>query len=333
MKKTLNSSKSLQQQKALEFINSGISCNCLVLLKELKLLNFLLDGGSIDLTMISNPKFCTNYTAAYSALITLEKTRVVKRKIDRFSLTALGYALSNYIGLITMLFDGYGLLMAEQTKIAKNKTKLPFKLIRGDSIAEASIHFGKHTVNPLISKIFSRINLRGTICDLGCGLGTRLAWLCKETKNAGLGFENDAKAIQLAKKKFKKERLVSFEKADITRLNGIWEDVTVVMQYFVFHDFLKKKDCVEKLNSYLKHFPNLKCFIYVDVVSPSKAKDQIMPGYDYVHGLLGIKTPTYEETIRLFNLSDYSIIEEQAVPDLPNTFVWILYPNRNLKKN
>ena len=241
----------------------------------------------------------------------------------------MGHALSEYSGLITMLFDGYGHLMAEQKKIAKNQIKEPFKLMRIDSITESSIHFGKNTVDPLIAKVFERIKIQGTICDLGCGLGTRLAWLCKTTGNPGLGFENDEETVQSSRKKFKKEKLISFEKGDIAKLEGIWEDVTVVMQYFVFHDFVKRTECVSILNSYLQNFPNLKCFIYVDIVAPSDAKNQIMPGYDYVHGLLGISTPTYEETIELFAQSNYFVMEEIIVPDLPNTFAWLLCPNKS----
>lgn len=276
--------------------------------------------------MLSNPEFCTNHVAANSALVTLEKTGVVEKSLDEFRLTDLGYALGDYIGLITMLFDGYGSLVSEQKKIAKNQIKAPFKLLRIDAITESSIQFGKNTVDPLVSMIFSRIQTKGTICDLGCGLGTRLAWLCQDTGNPGLGIENDENTVHAARRKFKKEKAISFEKGDIAKLDGVWEDVTVVMQYFVFHDFVKQKECGSILNSYIKNFPNLKCFIYVDVVAPSDTKNQIMPGYDYVHGLLGISTPTYEDTIKLFEQSDYSIIEELAVPDLPNTFAWLLAP-------
>lgn len=331
MKKSLNPKKGLKKE-AIQFISSGISCNCLVLLKELGLLDFLLKGNSLDHAALSNPELCSNYTAAYSAIATLEKTGVIEKSLGKFSLTDLGYSLGEYIGLITMLFDGYGQLMAAQKKIARNQIKLPFKLMSIDAITESSIHFGKNTVDPLIAKVFERIQTKGTICDLGCGLGTRLAWLCQTTGNPGLGFENDDKAVQTSRKKFKKEKLISFEKGDIAKLDGVWEDVTVVMQYFVFHDFVKKKECISILNSYLHNFPNLKCFIYVDIVAPSDAKNQMMPGYDYVHGLLGISTPTYEDTMALFEQSNYSVMEEIPVPDLPNTFAWLLCPKQNLKK-
>lgn len=325
MKKDLND-VGILKKKSMDFINSAISCNCLVLLKNLGVLDALIKGNSVSLSMLSDPGFCANYVAAYSSLTTLEKSGVVERAFDKFNMTDFGCTLSEYIGLITMLFDGYGLLMAEQRNISKNKIKDPFKLMRIDSIIESSVQFGKDTVDPLIKDVFSRIKTTGTICDLGCGLGTRLGWVCKETGNPGLGLENDDGSVLLAREKFKEEPLVSFEKGDISKLDGIWEDITVLMQCFVFHDFVKTKECVSIINSYIKNFPNIKYFVYVDIVSPSDSKKQILPGYDYVHGLLGIETPTYEEIIELFTQSDYQIIEEISVPDLPNTFIWILSP-------
>ena len=330
MKKDCKNRNDLKND-AIRFINYGISCNCLVLLKGMGLLDFLLNGNSLDNTIICNSEFCTNYIAAQSALVTLEKSGVLEKSFGKFNLTEFGHALCGYLGLITMLFDGYGQLMSYQKKIAKNQVKEPFKLMRIDSITESSILFGKNTVDPVISQLFERIKIKGTICDLGCGLGTRLVWMCKTTGNPGLGIENDDKAVRIASKNFKNEKLVSFERGDISNLDGTWEDVTVVMQYFVFHDFVKSSECVSILNSYLHNFPNLKCFIYVDVVAPSETKNQIMPGYDYVHGLLGISTPTYEDTVELFEKSNYSVVEEIPIPDLPNTFAWLLCP-KNLKK-
>lgn len=314
------------KREAIQFINSGISCNCLVLLKELGLLDVLLKGNSLDHAMLSNSEVCSNYTAAYAAIITLEKAGIVEKSFGKFTLTDLGYSLGDYIGLITMLFDGYGELMAAQKKIARNQITSPFELINIDAITESSIYFGKNTVDPLMLQILERIQVKGTICDLGCGLGTRLAWLCQITGNLGLGFENDDKAVQTSREKFKKEKLISFEKGDIAKLDGVWEDVTVVMQYFVFHDFVNKKESISILDSYLQNFPNLTCFIYVDIVAPSEAKNQIMPGYDYVHGLLGISTPTHEDTMALFERSSYSVMEEIPIPNLPNTFAWLLRP-------
>lgn len=327
MKKNLKVDKRLKDA-ALEFINSGISCNCLVLLKELNLLDFLLLGNSIDKEMLSDPHFCSNYTAACSAFVTLEYSGVLTKNLDKFSLSDFGYALCDYIGLILMLFDGYGSLMSEQKKIALNRIKFPSKLMKGDSIAEASIDFGKDTVDPIISKIFKRYNIKGTICDLGCGIGARLSWLCHETGNSGLGIENNDKALHIARNKFKSNKSLSFEKGDICHLEGVWEDVAVVMQYFVFHDFVINKNCVSILNSCLDVFPNLKFFIYVDVLSSSDGDRSIMPGYDYVHGLLGISTPTYNDIIKLFNESNYFVIDEFSMPNMPNTFTWILVPKK-----
>jgi hypothetical protein len=50
---------------ALHFINSGIACNCLVLIKELGLLDLMLKKRAITSAMLLDPQVCSNYTAAY----------------------------------------------------------------------------------------------------------------------------------------------------------------------------------------------------------------------------------------------------------------------------
>jgi len=315
--------------KALNFIDIGVGCNALVSFKTLGLLDFLLKGNSIDYRMLKNSSFCSNFPLARAALITLVKIKVLEEKFGKYQLTNLGYELCNYIGLITMFFDGYGPLIINQSKIAINKISFSHKYLRGDVIAASSIQFGKNTLDPLIKDIFSSFSIRGTFCDLGCGMGTKLAWISKLTGNPGLGFENCKKTVKIISKKFKKNKKLSFEHQDVTNLIGIWEDVTVLMQYFVFHDFTPTQKCAALINSYLKNFPYLRYFIYVDIVAPSSSQDEIMPGFEYVHGLQGIETRTYEETMELFQMSKFEMINENKIPDMPNTFLWILKPNNS----
>lgn len=322
-------SKRGAEKSALGFIANGIACNCLVLLETMGILDFLAQGHSVDISMLHRPDFCSHPVAAESAFLTLEKTGVLEETFGKYSLTELGDSLVEYIGLITMLFEGYGSLMAAQGEIGAHPEKKCGHLMNGKSIAEASILFGKKSVDPLVSHLVKQLQVKGTLCDLGCGVGTRLRWLCEETGNPGLGFENDPGAIALARKTYGEDGQVSIESEDITRLQGVWEDVTVLMQYFVFHDFACTPLWLSTMNAYLDHFPNLSYFIYVDVVAPSETKNELMPGYDYVHGLLGIETPTYEEMRELFDQSKFAVMQERAVPHLPNTFLWVLTPQRH----
>ena len=313
---------------ALDFITTGISCYCLVYLKNVGILELLLQGKSIDCDVLSCAEFAEQRVAIRSALITLERVKVVERRSDAFYLTELGLSLGEYIGLIVLLFEGYGSLMAKQGEIAQHLPCKVSELLNGKSIAESSIQFGKNTVDPLVSRLLLELQSKGTLCDLGCGVGTRLTRLCRETGNPGLGFENDDQAIALARENNQPEDGLIFEKGDITEIKGVFENVVVLMQYFVFHDFVLRGDWVAMIDSYLTNFPNLDYFIYVDIVAPSKVQNGFMPGFDYVHGLQGIETPTYEQMHDQFKQSQFNIKQEIPVPGLPNTFLWVLIPKK-----
>jgi len=151
-----------------------------------------------------------------------------------------------------------------------------------------------------------------------------LSKICKKTGNPGLGFESEPTVVKQANKLLKNTD-VTVELGNISELNGVWEDVVMLMQCHVFHDFTPEQKCIEIMNSYLTSFPNLKCFFYIDTVTPSPAHNELFPGFDYVHGLLGIPTRTYEETQEMFKNSKFKMIKEVPL-DLPNTFIWLLAP-------
>ena len=96
------------------------------------------------------------------------------------------------------------------------------------------------------------------------------------------------------------------------------------MHYFEFHDFTPNEKSIKIIDSFLENFPKLKCFFYMDIVTPSESQGDIMPGYDYVHGLMGIKTRTYEETMEVFIKSRFEVIKERPIVGLPNTYLWVL---------
>ena len=57
-----------------------------------------------------------------------------------------------------------------------------------------------------------------------------------------------------------------------------------------------------------------------------------MPGFDYIHGLQGFTPRTYEETLNTFKKANYKIFQEIEVPNMPNTFIWILKPSKKKQK-
>ncbi len=159
-----------------------------------------------------------------------------------------------------------------------------------------------------------------------------LSSICKVTGNPGLGFDSEPKVVKRAKNQFKRTNII-IEQMDITNFQGIWEDVVVLIQCHVFHDFTPQERCVRLMNSFIDNFPHLKCFFFLDSVAPCDSRDEILPGFDYVHGLLGMKMRTYQETITMFKNSNYTVSKEVQIDGVPNTFLWILVPNVARIKN
>lgn len=317
--------KSELKTMALDFISAGIGCNCLVALSEAGILKQLLKNGSIDKKVIENSN---NPICVKSALVTLEKCEIIERDCNIFKITEFGMALSEYIGLITIFFDGYSTLVANQSQIVQNKCSNLANLVKWPVVAKSSIHISEKTVDIAIAQELMNLKLSGTICDLGCGCGVMLSKICHITNNPGLGFESSPSTVNQAQAQLAGN--ITVEVADITNLQGVWEDVVFLMQAFVFHDFTPNENCINIMDSYLENFPNLKYFFYIDIMTPSPAKNELFPGFDYVHGLLGTSTRTYEETLNMFDQSKYTILKEVSIPDLPNTFLWILSPKRGI---
>lgn len=319
-----NSNKaSVLKKQALDFISAGVGCNCLIALHEAGVLEELLKNGYINAAEIEN---YGNAICLRSALVTLERCKILTKNGNNFEITPFGRTLLEYLGLITIFFDGYMMLISHQAQIAKNKKINHDKLINWPAIAKSSTYISEKMVTPIIIQELSKLRISGTICDLGCGCGTMLSKICESTRNSGLGFESASQTVKEANQYCSSN--VTIEVEDITAIQGIWEDVVVLIQAFVFHDFYPKDACTSLMDSYLNNFPNLRYFLYIDIVSPSKASNQLFPGFDYVHGLLGAPTRTYEETLDMLFQSNYKILKEVTIPFLPNTFLWILSPKK-----
>jgi hypothetical protein len=326
---TNNSINQNFQNQALYFITAGIGCNCLISIKELGLFDTFISKNCVTVNDINST---TNAPLAYSALYTLESCHIVKKNGYNFELTDLGIALSNNLGLVSMLFDGYADLIAHQTEISQSSGVNCNNLIRGKSVSQSAVTLAKSTFDPVLLREVSLLEFSGAICDLGCGYGRMLSQLCEHTGNSGIGFDSEPTVVKEAAKTFEKTN-ISIHHADITKIDGTWEKVNLLLQCHVFHDFNPAKNCIETMNSYLNNFPNLRYFLYLDTVGPSSSHPSILPGFDYVHGLQGFLPRTYEETINIFTDSKYDMVKEVKIPHLPNTFLWILTPKGKSDEN
>lgn len=310
------------QNSALRFASIGVGCFALTFIDRIGLLSSLLIKGFIcDSDVEKFEQF--KKTASRSALVSLESCGVLTRIDNRYKLTSLGNNLVKYIGLFTMVFEGYGELMAKGVQIGLGKVKQPEKFINEASVAKSSVQFGESAVDLEVETLIKSLNIKGTICDLGCGSADRLLKLCKATNLPGLGLDSSAAAVRIARKTTKSYPLIEIEQEDGANLQGVWEDVQVLMQCFMIHDICPDQKLVECLISYKRNFPNLEYIVIVDIVAPDDPVSTFMPAFDYVHGLLGIDTRRYDRFVSLFERSGYDLAKEVSL-NMPNTYLWVL---------
>ncbi len=314
----------LTKVECLDFVTIGLACHALCLIEYAGVLETIKNEGTLRESRLQKYK---NHHLVRAALVTLVGAKILALTNNAYSLTDLGKILTRNIGALMLPFVGYRSLLAKQFELLDNPTSWKDSDIDYSAIALSSIEFGLQDLDPIVLDIFKTIKPKGTICDLGCGTGKKLAKIGEATNCSGLGIEKNAKVIKESEK-FTSQRS-EIIRGDITNLKGIWEDVEVVMISFVYHDINPMKKCIKFLNSIHKHFPRSRCLIVIDIVSLSENLPSIMPGFDYVHGLQGITPRSYEETLETFAKANFNILREIDVPNMPNTFIWVLEINTN----
>lgn len=313
-------------KQALQFISSAISCSSMVLLDSLNLLSLFVAPSKFSPAEYYSQHPEIPSITVDAAILTLEKSNVIEAHQTGFHFTALGYELYEQLPLIQILFKGYGKLIASQSAHPSQGNQHLSSLIDGKAIAEASVPFSEKYIYPQVKQEIQHRKLTRTLCDLGCGSADHLIELCTDLKLNGLGIDLDPDAMAIAKKKTQHLDHIEVLLGDITQIQTTYLNVDAVMQWHVLHDISDESTCVEVINSTLTCFPNLQCFFYVDIVTPSAQHPEFMPGFDYIHGLQNIRTRTYEETLKLFDQSQFTVEKEIKIKEMPNTFFWILTP-------
>lgn len=312
--------KGSEEKKYWKFLTVGFACHSLCLLEESGILPILLEKGTYlekDINRAPNPPLLR------SAFVTLVDADVLEWSDETFFLTDFGRYLGENIGTFLITFIGYRKLLAKQDLLLNHPEQWDDSEIDYQSVAVSSINFGHRFVDPILVEIVKEIQPRGTICDLGCGTGEKLVNFCAAAQTSGLGFENDRKVVDDSKTFTKGHPEIEIIQADITKLKGIWEDVEMGFIGMVLHDFDEKK-CVTFLKSLAEHFPWMRSLIIFDIVTMSQEVPTILPGFDYVHGLQGIRPRTHRENLEVFEKAGYALRKEVVVPHMPNTYIWVL---------
>jgi hypothetical protein len=311
-------------ERVLNFVSTGVGCFALTLVQSVGIVNSLIERGYFHEDDLKNSKKFKNFPAIRAALLSLCLCDLLTKDKEKYFLTTLGKQLVDHIGLVTMVFGGYGELMAKGISIALGKVKKPEKYLKNAVIALSSIQFGEK-VDPILTEVIKKLDLKGTICDVGCGSADRLLRLCKDTSLPGLGLDSSHEAVAIARRAVEPHQNISIEYANAVELEGVWEDVQLLMQCFMTHDIFPDDQFIKSLSAYRKNFPNLRYFIVIDIVAPEDSLESHMPAYDFVHGLLGIETRKYGRFTSLFLQSGYKIAKEICI-DMPNTYLWVLKP-------
>ncbi len=132
--------ESIFNGNAIDFISAGVGCNCLVVLHQTGILDLLLDRGYLNSKEIND---YNNPICIESVLATLRKCGILEIKNKKFIITRFGVKIAKYIGLITMVFDGYGDLISNQREIATAPFLRPEKLIRGSVVSRSAVQLAK----------------------------------------------------------------------------------------------------------------------------------------------------------------------------------------------
>lgn len=299
----------------LQFISNSIGCFALSFLSTKKILDQIAIGQIEEDSLDTH----TDRVAIRSAIHTLIQCKIIDIDKRPYQLTPFGKSVVDHISLIQMLLGGYGNLLVRSIVETPSQS-----LVHDCEVAKASIPFGKNSIDPIVLEEMPFLQPNGTICDLGCGIPTRLINFCTQFGMPGLGIDYSKKTLDIGKKLIKQYEKITLERGDVTQLKKIWRDVDIVMQYFVLHDITPASKCISVLENYQIQFPNFRYFLYIDIVF-SLTKEH-MPGFDYVHGLQNIQTRSYEETVELFTKASLTIHKERKIERLPNTYLWILTP-------
>ncbi|MDP1608386.1 MAG: methyltransferase domain-containing protein [Chlamydiales bacterium] len=311
---------------AMEFIAIGLASQALCLLDASGVLKALKEKEIFYKRQIDN---FNNSHLMKAAFLTLVETKVLLSDHEGYKLTRLGHDLVDHIGILTVPLLGYRKLFANQLQILKDPSSTSHKDIDFSALALASNDFGLMDLDPLLLEIFIKLRPKGTICDLGCGSGEKLRKICKATGVPGLGIDQSEQVIKKSRNQTEHFPKIEMITGNITKLENVWEDVELALMCFVCHDIVSFEQCAQVLKSLYVTFPRLRYLVLADIVSPSEKVPTIMPGFDYVHGLQGITTRNYEETLEVFKLANFNVFNEFKVPNMPNTFIWILQPLNN----
>ncbi|MGV8949115.1 MAG: class I SAM-dependent methyltransferase [Candidatus Paracaedibacter sp.] len=304
----------------------GISIHSVIMLKLCGILSILEKKEEITLKDIS--EFLPNISLVpiKSALLSLTFTKIINHENSIYKLTPLGKEVINSLEEFMLWFGAYSNLCANAADIVLGKTKITDDYINGALVGTSSAKIGEKNVDPYFFKVLDKLELQGTIGDLGCGSGERLQKICDKYNLNGIGIDINQDAIDYAKKNNNSNKNLSFIVNDVTALVNQWPEVSLIFQAFMTHHIIPDNHCINVLSDYKKSFPNAKYLIILDTVLPEEYTNEaelFTPGFLFVHGLQGLEPRRRQDILHIFKKANFNLIEEVKL-SVPNSYLWLL---------
>lgn len=314
---------------AKEMFSATISSHALVSLNSIGILEYLKIKERADMDSIKLDFPLINKNAVQAALISLTFVNIISYNNGVFSFTEKGIEILKSIGEFNLWLRAYSKIYPKMEKILSGEEAVNYNDINSEFVAISSAEIGANKVDQYLFEVLDSIEFSGSICDLGCGSGKRIYSICKRKKTNGLGIDISEDAIQFANKNYKlinDENKIKFYREDVTKLNDVYKEVSILLQTFMTHHIIPEKYCSEVFNSYKSKFPNAKYFIILDTVWPEEINnipELFTSGFLLIHGLQGLVPRTKENIYKIFELSQLELLREVKL-GVPNSYIWLL---------
>jgi SAM-dependent methyltransferase len=267
-----------------------------------------------------------------ATLAVLEDHGVVDASNGTFRLTPIGESMLRFRGFFTWAIGGYSAYLEHLPRILLGGSTPPRNernVARGS--AQVDVALMRDDVGNLLRR------LRPTrIADLGCGDASRLCdYLLTVPEASGIGLERSAAAAELAH--MNSQRLGLTRRLDVLEgdcldpiAKGPFEDVELVMSFFLLHDLLMActGDFNELVFAIRRNFPAARRLVLADTTNdhtwtPAQAPPIFVRGFELAHAAMGVPLRSRKEYENLFHQSGVEI-EDVITLAVPNSYVFVL---------
>ncbi|MEU0478855.1 class I SAM-dependent methyltransferase [Streptosporangium sp. NPDC006013] len=216
-------------------------------------------------------------------------------------------------------------LFANMPGIVRNENRVGgFYRRNAVAISYACKDINRHSFDPVFWEAMEALDFDfGTVADLGCGSGGRLAQIASRYPNVqGIGIDIAPDALRDAAENVAAEGFggrFDFIEADVRDLapDPRLEKVEVLTCFMMGHDFWPRERCVASLRRLREAFPNVRRFLLGDTARTTGIPDRDKPvftlAFETAHDLMGVYLPTLAEWEGVFEESGWKFLNARVV--------------------